>query len=43
VRVCPELIHWVLGFGPTARVISPPALRQAVQKELKEALARYSR
>jgi predicted DNA-binding transcriptional regulator YafY len=30
VRLCPEVISWVLGFGPEARVVGPPALRRRI-------------
>jgi len=30
VRVCPELISWILGFGPEARVIGPPRLKRQI-------------
>jgi len=30
VRLCPELVSWVLGFGPEARVVGPPALRRRI-------------
>lgn len=43
VRLCPELIHWIISFGPTARVLNPPALKAAVMKELREALAIYTK
>jgi predicted DNA-binding transcriptional regulator YafY len=36
-----EIVSWVLGFGDQARVISPPALRLAVSRELASAAARY--
>lgn len=30
VRVCPELVGWILGFGPDARVIGPPRLKRQI-------------
>jgi hypothetical protein len=30
VRLCPEVISWVLSFGPDARVVGPPALRRRI-------------
>ncbi len=36
-----ELATWILGFGETARVISPPDLVERVTKELRGALAHY--
>jgi predicted DNA-binding transcriptional regulator YafY len=41
VRVCPELIHWLVGFGPMARVITPAELRDAVVNEHRLALRNY--
>lgn len=37
----PELTTWVLSFGPRATALRPPALVDAVQSELRAALARY--
>ena len=37
-----EMVSWVLGFGGKAEVIAPPALRERVAKEAREAVARYS-
>src|SRR5437660_9900649 len=36
VRVCPELVAWVLGFGADARVVEPPALRQRIARLVRE-------
>lgn len=41
VRLCPELTHWILSFGPAVKVLEPPALREGVLKELRLALAAY--
>jgi predicted DNA-binding transcriptional regulator YafY len=30
VRLCPEVIQWILGFGPDVRVVDPPALRRRI-------------
>jgi predicted DNA-binding transcriptional regulator YafY len=30
VRLCPEVISWVLGFGPDVRVVGPPHLRRRI-------------
>lgn len=35
------LRSWVLGFGPLARVLSPPALVAQVRDELERARGRY--
>jgi predicted DNA-binding transcriptional regulator YafY len=35
------VLSWVLGYGQHARVIEPPALLEAMQEELRLALARY--
>ena len=32
VRLCPEVLAWVLGFGADVRVIGPPALRERVAR-----------
>jgi predicted DNA-binding transcriptional regulator YafY len=37
-----ELESWVLSFGGAAEVVEPPALRDAVERELRTALARYA-
>ena len=37
-----ELTSWVLSFGGAAEVLEPPALRDAVARELKAALTRYA-
>lgn len=41
VRTCPELVRWILGFGPTAKVIEPPDLKERVRKTLEDARALY--
>ena len=35
------LRNWVLGFGPLARVVSPPELVSQIVDELERARARY--
>lgn len=42
VRVCPELVAWILGFGETAEVIKPHALREKIAAVLARAHARYA-
>jgi predicted DNA-binding transcriptional regulator YafY len=42
VRGTVEIVSWVLGFGGTAEVLEPPALREAVAAELAAAAARYA-
>jgi predicted DNA-binding transcriptional regulator YafY len=42
VRVCPELISWILGFGPEARVIGPPRLKRQIGR-LAQRMARTHR
>ena len=32
VRVCPEVVGWVLAFGPDVRVIGPPALGRRIAR-----------
>ena len=39
VRVCPELVSWILGFGPEARVIGPPRLKRQIGR-LAQRMAR---
>jgi predicted DNA-binding transcriptional regulator YafY len=39
VRGTTEVVSWVLGFGRTARVLEPTGLREAVAKELSDALS----
>jgi predicted DNA-binding transcriptional regulator YafY len=41
VRGTVEIVSWVLGFGGTAEVLAPPALREAVAAELAAATRRY--
>ncbi|HLK91382.1 MAG TPA: WYL domain-containing protein [Polyangia bacterium] len=41
VRGTTEIVSWVLGFGGTARVVAPEALRAAVVADLARAAARY--
>jgi len=41
VRGTVEVVSWVLGFGGTAEVLAPPALRAAVAAELADAVKRY--
>jgi len=36
VRVCPELVSWILGFGADARVIGPPFLKQRIARLTRE-------
>jgi predicted DNA-binding transcriptional regulator YafY len=42
VRVCPELVSWILGFGPEARVIGPPRLKRQIRR-LAQRMARTHR
>ena len=37
-----DLRAWILSFGAGAEVIEPPELRDAVQRELENAIARYA-
>ena len=39
VRICPELVSWILGFGPEARVIGPPRLKRQIGR-LAQRMAR---
>jgi predicted DNA-binding transcriptional regulator YafY len=32
VRLCPEVVAWILGFGPDARVVNPQALRRRIAR-----------
>lgn len=43
VRPCPELVHWILSFGPAAVVEGPESLKQQVRTELEAALEPYRR
>jgi len=36
-----EVVSWVLGFGPTAEVIAPSALRATVAAEVRQAMTLY--
>ena len=39
VRLCPEVVSWILGFGPDARVVGPPQLKRHIA-ELVRGMAR---
>jgi predicted DNA-binding transcriptional regulator YafY len=39
VRLCPEVVSWILGFGPDARVVGPADLKTHIG-ELARAMAR---
>lgn len=41
VRGTAELVHWILGFGPYMRVVTPRALRVEVATALRQAAALY--
>jgi len=41
VRLCPEVTSWILGFGPDARVVSPPKLKRQIA-ELVRAMYRVT-
>jgi proteasome accessory factor B len=45
LNVCHDwaLRSWILGWGPFARVISPPSLAAAIQGDLESATAQYGR
>jgi predicted DNA-binding transcriptional regulator YafY len=32
VRLCPEVVAWILGFGPDARVVEPKALQRRIAR-----------
>jgi len=32
VRLCPEVVAWILGFGPDARVVGPPVLKRRIAR-----------
>ncbi len=42
LRICPELVHWLVSFGPKVRVRLPLELREAVLREHREALEAYA-
>ena len=41
VEVSPTFLSWVLCFGGQARILEPPAVREALQRLAEEALAMY--
>lgn len=43
VSLTPDLIQWILSFGPSARVLEPSEVREAVEKAAEETLAVYRR
>ncbi len=36
-----EVLSWILGYGPAAKVLEPPSLAELVRKELGECLEQY--
>jgi predicted DNA-binding transcriptional regulator YafY len=38
-----ELVSWIMGFGPSARVVSPDKLRRLVETELSRTLENYTK
>ncbi len=42
VNINEEFVHWIIGFGPSAMVISPPSLKDRIKKHLSETLKQYS-
>src|SRR5438874_4198545 len=35
VRLCPEVVSWILGFGPDARVVGPPQLKRQIAEMVR--------
>jgi predicted DNA-binding transcriptional regulator YafY len=42
VAITPELVQWILGFGPNAVVIKPQALKNRVLTEVQLLLEKYN-
>jgi predicted DNA-binding transcriptional regulator YafY len=42
VRLCPEVVAWILGFGADVRVIEPSALRRRIAR-MAQQMARAHR
>jgi len=42
IPVTPEVVTWIIAWGPTAEVIAPKTLRRRVKSALKQALAQYT-
>jgi predicted DNA-binding transcriptional regulator YafY len=42
VRVCPEVVAWVLSFGPDAQVVSPPAFRATIAGLAEQLAEQYA-
>jgi proteasome accessory factor B len=42
VRICPEVIGWILSFGAEAQVVSPPSLRQMIAERVAELARVYA-
>ncbi|HLG42520.1 MAG TPA: WYL domain-containing protein [Planctomycetota bacterium] len=40
--ITPEVVSWILSFGPQARVLKPPRLVDEVSRELKQAARQYA-
>ena len=36
VRLCPEVVAWILGFGPDARVVGPLLLKRRIARLAKQ-------
>jgi predicted DNA-binding transcriptional regulator YafY len=39
----PALRSWILGFGPLARVVSPPSLAAEIRRDVEKTLGMYQK
>ena len=41
VAIAPELVSWIMGFGPDVEVLGPPSLRERIYDLHKRALSKF--
>lgn len=42
INVSEEIINWIIGFGPLAKVVKPESLVESIKGKLNKTLAKYS-
>jgi len=43
VRLTPDLEAWIMAWGPRAKVLSPPALKNRISAALQQAVMQYKK
>lgn len=43
LKINDELARWVIGLGPSAKVVTPPSLRDPVLNMLNESIGNYKK